>query len=202
MVRNGDIRHLMVTGRFPFAPPFRETGAFMPSDLGDDDKAVVRQVATSAIHALGITNGVIHTEVKMTKDGARLVEVNGRVGGSIDAMMTRIGGPSMTRLVLQVALGLEVGELSRVNESSVAFYRVLVGPVGATMVTGIEHIDDVSAIPGVQDVALNKRPGDAVSSRLSAFLDNTVRVDGLVHSYEELRDVMERIDATVTLTFS
>ena len=202
LVREGDIRHLMVTGRFPFALPFRETGSFMPSDLSDDDKDAVRQVATSAIHALGITHGVIHTEVKMTLDGARLVEVNGRVGGSINGMMTKIGGPSMTRLVLQVALGVDVGALPSVNESSIAFYRLLVGPTGATKVTKVEHLDEVGAIPGVEEVALNKRPGDEVNARLSAFIDNAVRVDGLVHSYEELLDVMERIDATITLSFS
>jgi biotin carboxylase len=202
IVRDGAIQHLMVTGRFPFALPFRETGSFMPSDLGDDDKDAVRDVATSAIHALGITNGVIHTEVKMTRDGARLVEVNGRVGGSISGLMTKIGGPSMTRLVLQVALGAELGVLPSVNASSIGFYRLLVGPIGATKVTAVEHLDEVGAIPGVDEVLMNRRPGDVVNARLSAFMDNTVRVDGHVHSYEELLAIMERIDATLTLSFS
>jgi len=202
IVRDGDVRHLMVTGRFPFALPFRETGSFMPSDLGDDDKGAVREVATSAIRALGITNGIIHTEVKMTLDGARLIEVNGRVGGSISGLMTKIGGPSMTRVVLQVALGVDVGVLPSVTASSISFYRLLVGPIGATKVTAVENLDEVGTIPGVEDVLMNKRPGDEVNARLSAFMDNTVRVDGLVHSYEELLDVMERIDATLTLSFS
>jgi hypothetical protein len=202
IVRDGDVRHLMVTGRFPFALPFRETGSFMPSDLGDDDKDAVREVATSAIHALGITNGIIHTEVKMTLDGARLVEVNGRVGGSISGLMTRIGGPLMLRLVLQVALGVDVGVLPSVNASSIGFYRLLVGPIGATKVEAVEHLDEVGAISGVEEVSMNKRPGDEINARQSAFMDNTVRVDGLVHSYEELLDVMERIDATLTLSFS
>jgi biotin carboxylase len=202
IVHDGDVRHLMVTGRFPFALPFRETGSFMPSDLGDDDKDAVRDVATSAIRALGITNGIIHTEVKMTLDGARLVEVNGRVGGSINGLMTKIGGPSMTRLVLQVALGVDVGVLPSVNASSIGFYRLLVGPIGATKIEAIEHLGEVGTIPGVEEVLMNKRPGDEVNARLSAFMDNTIRVDGLVHSYEELLDVMERIDATIRLSFS
>jgi biotin carboxylase len=202
IVRDGAVRHLMVTGRFPFAPPFRETGSFMPSELGDGDKDAVREVATSAIHALGITNGIIHTEVKMTLDGARLIEVNGRLGGSISGLMTKIGGPSMTRLVLQVALGVDVGELAEVKASSIGFYRLLVGPVGATRVTAVEHLDEVRRIPGVEEVLLNKQPGDEVNARLSGYTDNTVRVDGLVHSYEELLELMERIDATLTLSFS
>jgi biotin carboxylase len=202
LVREGDVRHLMVTGRFPFALPFRETGSFMPSDLGDGDKDAVREVATAAIHALGITNGIIHTEVKMTSEGARLVEVNGRLGGSISGLMTKIGGPSMTRLVFQVALGVDVGVLPEVNPSSIAFYRLLVGPIGATKVTAVEHLDDVRTMPGVEEVHLNKQPGDQVNARTSAYIDNTVRVDGLVHSYEELLDLMDGIDATLTLSFS
>jgi hypothetical protein len=49
---------------------------------------------------------------------------------------------------------------------------------------------------------MNKRPGDEVNARSTAYTDNVVRVDGLVHSYEELLDVIERIDATLTLSFS
>jgi biotin carboxylase len=202
LVQNGDIRHLMVTGRFPFAPPFRETGSFMPSDLGDDDKDAVRAVATSAIHALDITNGIIHTEVKMTSNGPRLIEVNGRIGGSINELMNKIGGPSMKRLVLQVALGVDVGPLPNVHPSSIGFYRLFVGPVGATKVTAIDHLDEVGMIPGVVDVLMNKRLGDEVSARSTAYTENVVRVDGLVHSYEELLEVFERIDATLTLSFS
>ena len=89
-----------------------------------------------------------------------------------------------------------------VDPSSIGFYRLLVGPVGATKVTAIEHLDEVGMIPGVIDVLMNKRPGDEVSARSTAFTDNVVRVDGLVHSYEELLDVIERIDATLTLSFS
>jgi hypothetical protein len=202
VVQEGEVQHLMVTGRFPFALPFRETGSFMPSDLGETDKAAVREVASSAIRALGITSGIIHTEVKMTLDGPRLIEVNGRVGGSINGLMDKIGGPSMMRLVLQIGLGIDVGRLASVEASSIGFYRLLVGPVGATKVEAVEHLDDVRAIPGVQEVSLNKLPGDEVSARQSAFIDNTVRVDGLVHSFEELLDVIERIDATLTLSFS
>lgn len=202
IVQGGDLRHLMVTGRFPFAPPFRSTGSFMPSDLGDADQEAVREVATSAIQALGILDGVIHTEVKMTLDGPRLIEVNGRVGGSFSELLTKIGGPSMTKLGLQVALGIDVGTLRSVNPTAIAFYRLLLGPVGATKVTAVEHLDDVGAIPGVEMVSLNKRPGDEINSRESAFTDNAVRIDGLVHSYDELLEVIERIDETLTLSFS
>jgi hypothetical protein len=202
VVRNGAIQHLMVTGRFPFALPFRETGSFMPSDLSDDDKVAVCDVATSAIDALGITSGIIHTEVKMTLDGARLIEVNGRVGGSISGLLTKIDGPPLLKMALQVALGVDVGELPSVDASSIGFFRMLLGPPSATKVTAVEHLDEVGTIHGVDNVIMNKQPGDSVNSRISPFIDNTVRVDGLVHSYKELLDVTERIDATLDLSFS
>jgi biotin carboxylase len=201
IVRNGAVEHLMVTGRFPFALPFRETGSFMPSDLNESDKESVREVAELAIHALDIRHGVIHTEVKMTLDGPRIVEVNGRLGGSIHGLVAKIGGPSMLSLVFQVALGIDKRSEVNFDASAIAFYRLLVGPTWATKVDNVEHLDDVTKIPGVLDVIMNRQPGDEVNARLSAFTDNTVRVDGLVHSYDELLMVMNEIDNTLVMTF-
>ena len=185
----------------PLRPTVSRNRVIRASDLSDDDKDAVRDVATSAIRALDITSGVVHTEVKMTRDGARLVEVNGRVGGSISPMISKIGGPSMMRLVLQLAVGADVGKIPSIEAKTIAFYRLLVGPVGATRVVAIDHLDDVATIPGVEQVSMNKRIGDEISARHSAFTDCTVRVDGVVNSYPELLDVMIRIDATLELSF-
>jgi len=85
----------MVTGRFPLAPPFRETGSFLPSDLGPADQDAVVALAGAASEAMQVLNGLLHTEIKMTPEGPRIVEINGRVGGGISGMIARLGGPSL-----------------------------------------------------------------------------------------------------------
>jgi hypothetical protein len=51
LVAAGEISHVAVTGRFPLAEPFRETGFFIPADLPQAQLAVVLEVATAALCA-------------------------------------------------------------------------------------------------------------------------------------------------------
>src|ERR1700722_9556475 len=82
LVADGVISHLALTGRFPPAENFRETGFFIPAALDAESRSAVLDLATRAIHALGVQTGCLHTEVKFTPDGPRIIEVNGRGGGS------------------------------------------------------------------------------------------------------------------------
>ena len=66
LVAGGEISHLAVTGRFPLAEPFRETGFFIPADLSQAQLAEVLAVTTAALHALGVRTGDCHTELKLT----------------------------------------------------------------------------------------------------------------------------------------
>lgn len=67
-----------------FAPFFEEVGHIVESAaaLGDVRGAVDGVVA--AAHAvLGVDNAVTHTELRLTRDGPRVVELNGRSGGDL-----------------------------------------------------------------------------------------------------------------------
>ena len=41
----------------------------------------IKKVATAAINAIGMLNGPTHTEIKVTPNGAKLVEIAARLGG-------------------------------------------------------------------------------------------------------------------------
>ena len=49
IVSNGHASHLAITGRFPPAEPFRETGFFIPSALDDRERGDVLDTASAAI---------------------------------------------------------------------------------------------------------------------------------------------------------
>ncbi len=99
------ISHLALTGRFPPAKDFRETGFFIPAALDAESRSAVLDLATRAIAALGVRTGCLHTEVKFTPDGPRIIEVNGRLGGGVPEMLERAAGVSLLDLTLRVALG-------------------------------------------------------------------------------------------------
>jgi len=101
----GEISHVAVTGRFPMAEPFRETGFFIPADLPQAHLEGALEVATAALRALGVRAGDCHTEIKFTPSGPQVIEVNGRLGGGIPEMLFHASGVSLLRLSMRVALG-------------------------------------------------------------------------------------------------
>jgi hypothetical protein len=202
VVRDGQIDHITVTGRFPFAPPFRETGSFMPSNLDRTDWDASLALATQAIVAMGIEHGLVHTEVKMTPQGARLIEVNGRLGGGIDDLIKRLGGPSMTVWAMKLALGQDVGPMPVLSNSPVAFFRIVVAPEAATTLEGVEGVAALSDLAGIEAVSVNARVGSALDSRASTWVQNVAWITGMVDTHAELeRLVNEQIESTLTLTW-
>lgn len=201
VTREGVIEHLIVTGRFPFAPPFRETGLFMPSDLDRADKEAVTALAGRAIEAMGVPHGLLHTEIKMTPDGPRIVEINGRIGGSVDQLMRRIGGPSLNAWAVQLALGMEVGPVPVFPPSPVAFFHQVQAPQLATGVESIEGLEELVALHGVGEVQVQKPPGSALDFKKGSVDEYVVKIDGLADSYGELADLNQQIASTLEFTW-
>ncbi len=201
VVRDGHAEHVAVTGRFPLAPPFRETGSFLPSDLSPDDTAAVLATADAAVVALGVRHGILHTEIKLTPDGPRIIEVNGRLGGGIDRLLSRVGGPPLMRWAMRLALSLEVGPVARLAGSPVAFFSWVLAPGGATRVERAGGVNDLRTLPGVDTVRLNRRAGDTVDVREGGG-GHVVAVEGTVATHADLALLRHRIDATLSLTFS
>jgi biotin carboxylase len=84
IVSDGQVRHLAITGKLPMSPPFREVGHCWPSALAEHEQRQVKELVSRAVTALGVRLGLTHTEVKLTPDGPRIIEVNGRLGGFIN----------------------------------------------------------------------------------------------------------------------
>jgi biotin carboxylase len=203
VVQSGRISHLAVTGRFPFAPPFRETGNFLPSNIEPDDRDAVFELAATAARALDVTEGILHTEIKRTPVGLRLVEVNGRLGGGVQSMAASAGGPPLLDWVRNVALGEDVGPVTPMPPAPIGFFRLVMAPEWATRVEAVEGVHELAALPGVEQVSLNRNPGDLVNPRLGALTDHVLRVDGLVESHEALGELVhEAIPATVRIAYS
>jgi biotin carboxylase len=67
-----------------YPPHFEEVGHIVaPAEQLVDDPERVRAVVRAAHRAMGIDNTVTHSEVRLTADGPRLIEVNGRLGGDV-----------------------------------------------------------------------------------------------------------------------
>jgi biotin carboxylase len=200
IVRSDAVDHVMVTGRFPFAPPFRETGSFLPSDLAPAMYDDVCALASAAANALEIRSGIVHTEIKVTPSGPRVIEVNGRLGGGISKLISRIGGPSLTAWAMRLALGLDIGPIPTFEMSPVAFFRWIVAPAWATRFVELSGVEALGNLTGVDEVHVNFQPGQTVDYRRGSWSESALQINGVVNDHSELLTLIdETIPSTIQL---
>jgi biotin carboxylase len=201
VVEDGRATHVAITGRQPLAPPFRETGLHVPSDLSPVTSAAVLGLAGAAARALEVKVGVLHTEIKLTPQGPRVIEVNGRVGGAVPELVEAAGiGVSLTRAAMRVALALPWGAERMRAPSRVAFKLVHQPPTDATRVLDVRGLEAVEALPQVSEVYLNRGPGCPVDWR-RGFDEFVFHLYGTTTDHDELLSLRERIDRLVACDY-
>jgi len=200
LVTSGEISHLAVTGRFPLAEPFRETGFFIPSDLPQAQLAAVLEVATAALRALGLRTGDCHTEIKLTPDGPRVIEVNGRLGGGVPEMLFQASGLSIFELSMRVALGETVVVDGPVPCARVGWRFLFQPPTAARRVVSIEGLDRLAALSGVNEVFVNRLPGDPIDWR-EGTRHYIYSVHGVAADYDELLEIDRFIHEEVSIAY-
>jgi phosphoribosylamine-glycine ligase len=92
--------YIVAVKRTGYRPFFEEVGHVAGPVLDERTLAAVTDVVTRANNALGIDRTVTHTELMLTEDGPKIVEVNGRLGGELIPYLAQIAAP-----------GLSVGEI-------------------------------------------------------------------------------------------
>jgi biotin carboxylase len=159
-------------------PWFVESGHMFPADLSDTDREAAVDTAVAAVEALGLDSAVAHTEVKLTADGPRLIEVNPRpAGNQITELVRRVTGIDLPAVFALLAVG-EEPELrpasTGVRSAAISFLL----PPRAGLVAGIDGADGLSREPGVVDWSVKPaghRAGDPTSN--NTYLGHVVTTD-------------------------
>ncbi|MFJ9742817.1 acetyl-CoA carboxylase biotin carboxylase subunit family protein [Streptomyces sp. NPDC101166] len=107
LVSDGTVRHLAVGDKLPLSPRFRENGQVHPSVLPAAEQARITDMAAAALKALGVTEGVTHTELKLTAEGPRVIEVNGRAAGGLWMTLLHSAGYDLIGEAARAALRVE-----------------------------------------------------------------------------------------------
>ncbi|GAB7187000.1 hypothetical protein ATKI12_6831 [Kitasatospora sp. Ki12] len=199
-VRDGEIHTVAVTGKLPLTHPFRETGYFTPALLPDGLAEQVVALEQSALRALGVREGVTHTEIKFTPDGPRLIEVNGRLGGHVSDVLKRSAGTDLLALALRTALRPVLGAFDPPEPvlgpgahcPAVAFQYFLSPPADGLAPGDGELLDGLLAVPGVDLVDARIDPSWRADWRAGTeWLIGTVY--GSTAGHAELRTTMTDI---------
>ncbi|HEV3478002.1 MAG TPA: ATP-grasp domain-containing protein, partial [Gaiellaceae bacterium] len=154
----GGVFHpLTLTDRLTAEPPaFGVALAHVwPAQSGAEEAV---DVARRAVAALGIRNGPTYTQVRLARDGPKVIEVAARLGGGHDAELCQAAlGVDLNDLALSAALGDETPPPEprpRVGGACTVF---LVPPPGELL--GLEGLEEARASEGVFAVRVYRRPG-------------------------------------------
>lgn len=141
------------------APYFVEMGHSQPSQLPKEIISKIKDVAKRANHAVGIKNGPSHTEIKVTKNGPKIVELGARLGG--DCITTHLvplsTGVDMVECCINIALGKEIDYDPKIKKASAIRYvnskSGKIKSIEGIEEAYIEGIKQISIVHGVGDYA-------------------------------------------------
>ncbi|MCE7079456.1 ATP-grasp domain-containing protein [Streptomyces sp. ST2-7A] len=136
------------------APAFIETGHMFPAASPPDALREAGATAVAALSALGVDDVVAHTEIKLTPDGPRVVEVNPRPAGNrITELVRHVTGVDLPGAAVDIALGREPDLVPRetgVGSAAIGFLL----PDRAGELAGFDGEREAAGIPGVRELDL------------------------------------------------
>lgn len=108
-VENGEVRIIQITDKITTgAPHFVEMGHNQPSAHPEHIVTLIEETTINAVKALKIEGGPVHAELKVAKDGVKVIELGARLGGDYIAtdLVPLSTGVDLVEANIKWALGL------------------------------------------------------------------------------------------------
>lgn len=138
-------------------PFFEETIYVTPSRLSSARQEAIGDCCQRAAAALGLIEGPVHAELRLTADGPVIIELAARTIGGLCSPTLRFGtGMSLEEIVIRHALRRDIPSLRR--EALAAGVMMLPTPRAGVLdtVTGQEA---ARALPGIEEVTITAHSG-------------------------------------------
>ena len=158
---NGVCNIIQITDKLTTgAPHFVEMGHSQPSRLEESVQQEIKRVAALANQAIGIRQGPSHTEIIVTEQGPKIVEIGARLGG--DCITTHLvplsTGVDMVEITIRIALG-ESPVIPKINGcgSAIRYFRQSSG-----IVRSIEGISQAEKMKGIREIQIVHGIGEKI----------------------------------------
>nr|WP_302595736.1 ATP-grasp domain-containing protein [uncultured Cellulosilyticum sp.] len=144
-----------------------EIGHMVPAILDKTEREAIETITKAALTALDIDYGVTHTEIKLTIDGPKVIEVNGRPGGDhIDELVRAVTGLAMREIALSIAMrgNLEDNQVYPISANSAAIAYAIANKSGVVQIN-----DNEISEKNIEDVSLTVENGEYVERTTNNF---------------------------------
>lgn len=142
------------------APKFVEMGHSQPSLLPDKIKKEIEIITKESVNALGIKNGPAHTEIIVTSEGPKVVELGARLGG--DNITTHLVPLSTGVDMVKCCIEISLGEKPNITKNHHMGSAIRYFDSNKGIIKNIRGIDEAQLIPGVEQINFVKDVGENV----------------------------------------
>ena len=182
---DGTVHVIQITDKITTgAPHFVEMGHTQPTRL--DCAEEIKKVAIAANKAVGIENGPSHTEIIVTKDGPKIVEIGARLGG--DCITTHLvplsTGVNMVEACIRIALGEKPDIAPTLHcGSAIRYFQQHVGIVKA-----IHGVEEAEKMPGVKQISIVHGVGEEITE----IVDSGSRMGFVIAQGKDADDAVDK----------
>lgn len=160
--QNGKTSIVQITDKKTTGMPyFVEIGHSQPSHYPEETINRIKYVTELAIEAIGIDNAASHTEIKITSEGPKIVEIGARLGGGCITtdLVPLSTGVNMVRASIDLALGNKINIEPTIKAgSAISFFYGEKGTINK-----ISGVEEAQKIAGVKKIVFLKTVGDEVN---------------------------------------
>jgi D-alanine-D-alanine ligase len=205
VTQNGDTHVVSVSDKMPMEEPyFMERGDYMPTRYDAEMLGRIKEVVRAAHRAIGAQNCISHTEVKITSEGPKVVEIAIRMGGDYlwDWVRT-VWDVDLVEQALRIAVGVPVDFVISPQPRCYLVGKYFI-PDDSGVVSTIRMPKDVESLPYVKTLNISKHVGDPVLVPPLGFENMgwlVVKSDNPLEAEKNLNSLMENIRINV-LKFS
>ena len=180
------------------APHYVEMGHSQPTQLSKDVANQIANVAKAANKAIGIVNGPSHTEIIVTSEGPKIVEIGARLGGdNINTHLVPLStGINIVECCIKIALGEKPDIKPKWNKgSAIRYFNQHAG-----IIKSIDGIEEAKNIKGVQQISIVHGVGEEITEVTSsgARMGFVIAQDKDVESaINDCESALKTIDVTI-----
>ena len=199
---NRHVKHNQGTDVIPLPVGYTFPSVYLPKY-----RAEVEENCKRMFKHLGLKDGMMFMQCKVEDGTCYVYDLGYRLTGSLEyKILERVCGYNPLEMMICHALTGKMGEESIANRAVPEFktpaFNVSCLCAPGT-ITKIEGVDEVKAMPEVEDVVIAHTPGETITEQMKGLLAQiTVRVLGSVNNKEQLLPVMQKIDDTIHIVGS
>jgi biotin carboxylase len=199
IVHDGDIlfQNILDKPRPMNGPLFEEVEFVTPSNAAPEAAGHARELNTRLIRGMGVRTGIVHTEIRISDHGPRLIETHLRPAGQrLPDIVRRTTGVDIFEAAVELAMGVRPAIEPR--PGGYAGYQCVYSSRSGTL-RAVHGLGNAEAVPGIYGVEVVT----AIGERIETLPEHTQQNIAYIHAegpdYDYVRRQLSLAAAAVTV---